>query len=106
MIAYNINLNTKSTRIANRVAFDVRENGRVKRTGNPYTGKIVTDENGQTVRIPGTCKAVQAVGWYIDEYHVAQVSANLTNYQVTPIHTFFDEVQKSCISRGVRITGS
>ena len=106
LIAYNINLNTKSTRIANRVAFDVRENGRVKRTGNPYTGKIVTDENGQTIRIPGTCKAVQAVGWYIDEYHVAQVSANLTNYQVTPIHTFFDEVQKSCISRGVRITGS
>ena len=106
LIAYNINLNTKSTRIANRVAFDVRENGRVKRIGNPYTGKIVTDENGQSVRLPGTCKAVQAVGWYIDEYNVAQVSANLTNYKITPIHTFFDEVQKSCLTRGVRITGS
>lgn len=106
LIAYNINLNTKSTRIANRVAFDVRENGRVKRIGNPYTGKIVTDENGQSVRQPGTCKAVQAVGWYIDEYKVAQVSANLTNYLITPIHTFFDEVQKSCLSRGIRITGS
>ena len=106
LIAYNINLNTKSTRIANRVAFDVRENGRVKRIGNPYTGKIVTDENGQSVRLPGTCKAVQAVGWYIDEYNVAQVSANLTNYRTTPIHTFFDEVQKSCLTRGVRITGS
>ena len=106
LIAYNINLNTKSTRIANRIAFDVRENGRVKRIGNPYTGKIVTDENGKTVREPGTCKAVQAVGWYIDEYNVAQVSANLTNYRITPIHTFFDEVQKSCIKRGVRITGS
>lgn len=106
LIAYNINLNTKSTRIANRIAFDVRENGRVKRTGNPYTGKIVKDENGQTIRIPGTCKAVQAVGWFIEEYDVAQVSANLTNFRITPIHTFFDEVQKSCISRGVRITGS
>ena len=106
LIAYNINLNTKSTRIANRVAFDVRENGRVKRIGNPYTGKIVTDENGQSVRLPGICKAVQAVGWYIDEYNVAQVSANLTNYRITPIHTFFDEVQKSCLTRGVRITGS
>ena len=106
LIAYNINLNTKSTRIANRVAFDVRENGRVKRIGNPYTGKIVTDENGQSVRQPGTCKAVQAVGWYIDEYKVAQVSANLTNYLITPIHTFFDEVQKSCLTRGIRITGS
>lgn len=106
LIAYNINLNTKSTRIANRVAFDVRETGRVKREGNPYTGKIVKDENGESVRIPGTCKAVQAVGWFIDEYDVAQVSANLTNFNITPIHTFFDEVQMSCIERGVRITGS
>jgi glutamate formiminotransferase/formiminotetrahydrofolate cyclodeaminase len=106
LIAYNINLNTKSTRIANRIAFDVRETGRVKREGNPYTGKIVTDANGDSVREPGTCKAVQAVGWFIDEYDVAQVSANLTNFSITPIHTFFDEVQKSCIDRGVRITGS
>jgi glutamate formiminotransferase/formiminotetrahydrofolate cyclodeaminase len=106
LIAYNINLNTKSTRIANRIAFDVRETGRVKREGNPYTGKIVRNENGEAVRIPGTCKAVQAVGWFIDEYDVAQVSANLTNFNVTPIHTFFEEVTKSATSRGVRITGS
>ena len=106
LIAYNINLNTKSTRIANRIAFDVRETGRVKREGNPYTGKIVTDANGESIREPGACKAVQAVGWFIDEYDVAQVSANLTNFNITPIHTFFDEVQKSCIDRGVRITGS
>ncbi len=106
LIAYNVNLNTKSTRIANRIAFDVRETGRVKREGNPYNGKIVKDENGESVRIPGACKAVQAVGWFIDEYDVAQVSANLTNFNITPIHIFFDEVQKSAISRGIRITGS
>ena len=106
LIAYNINLNTTSTRIANRIAFDVRETGRVVREGNPFTGKIKTDEHGEPVRIPGTCKAVQAVGWYIDEYKVAQVSANLTNFNITPIHTFFDAVQDSCIERGVRITGS
>ena len=106
LIAYNVNLNTKSTRIANRIAFDVREAGRVKRIGNPYTGKIATDENGETIRIPGTCKEVKAVGWYIDEYEVAQISANLTNYKVTPIHTFFDEVEKSATSRGTRVTGS
>jgi len=106
LIAYNINLNTTSTRIANRIAFDVRENGRVKREGNPYTGKIVKDENGETVRTPGTCKAVKAIGWYIDEYKVAQISANLMNYKITSIHRFFDEVEKSATSRGVRITGS
>lgn len=106
LIAYNINLNTKSTRIANRIAFDVRETGRVKREGNPYTGKVVRDEKGEAVRIPGSCKAVQAVGWFIEEYDVAQVSANLTNFNVTPIHTFFEEVTKSATNRGVRITGS
>ncbi len=106
LIAYNINLNTTSTRIANRIAFDVRETGRVVREGNPFTGKIKTDKHGEPVRIPGTCQAVQAVGWYIDEYKVAQVSANLTNFNITPIHTFFDAVQDSCVERGVRITGS
>lgn len=106
LIAYNVNLNTTSTRIANRIAFDVRETGRVHREGNPYNGKIVTDQNGNAVRIPGACKAVQAVGWFIDEYNVAQVSANLTNFKLTPLHIFFDEVQKSCMDRGVRITGS
>lgn len=106
LIAYNINLNTKSTRIANRIAFDVRENGRVLRTGNPYTGPVVTDENGEPVRVPGTCKKVQAVGWFIDEYDVAQVSANLIDHRITPIHTFFDACEKSATERGVRITGS
>lgn len=106
LIAYNINLNTTSTRIANRIAFDVREAGRVKRIGNPYNGKIATDEEGNSIRIPGTCKEVKAVGWFIEEYGVAQISANLTNYHVTPIHTFFDEVEKSAISRGTRVTGS
>lgn len=106
LIAYNVNLNSKSTRIANRIAFDVREAGRAKREGNPYTGEIVRDENGEAVRIPGTCKAVKAVGWYIEEYGVAQISANLTNYRITPIHIFFDEVCKSATERGVRVTGS
>ncbi|MCO4818356.1 MAG: glutamate formimidoyltransferase [Bacteroidetes bacterium] len=106
LIAYNVNLNTTSTRIANRIAFDVREAGRVKRTGNPYSGPIAKDEKGETIRIPGSCKEVKAVGWFIEEYGVAQISANLTNYHVTPVHTFFDEVEKSAISRGVRVTGS
>lgn len=106
LIAYNVNLNTTSTRIANRIAFDVREAGRVKRIGNPYVGEIVKDKNGEAVRIPGTCKAVKAVGWYIEEYGIAQISANLTDYKVTPIHVFFDEVVKSANERGVRVTGS
>jgi glutamate formiminotransferase / formiminotetrahydrofolate cyclodeaminase len=106
LIAYNVNLNTKSTRIANRIAFDVREAGRVKRIGNPYVGEIAKDENGEPIRIPGTCKEVKAVGWYIEEYEIAQISANLTNFNVTPVHVFFDEVEKSAVARGVRITGS
>lgn len=106
LIAYNVNLNTKSTRIANRIAFDVREAGRVKRKGNPYTGEIVRDETGKTVREPGKCKSVKAIGWFIEEYKVAQISANLTDYKVTAVHTFFDEVCKSADSRGVRVTGS
>jgi glutamate formiminotransferase/formiminotetrahydrofolate cyclodeaminase len=106
LIAYNINLNTKSTRIANRIAFDVREAGRVKRIGNPISGEIAMDENGEPIRIPGKCKEVKAIGWYIEEYGIAQISANLTNYSVTPIHVFFDEVNESAFSRGVRVTGS
>jgi glutamate formiminotransferase / formiminotetrahydrofolate cyclodeaminase len=106
LIAYNVNLNSTSTRIANRIAFDVREAGRVKRTGNPYNGPIAQDENGETIRIPGACKEVKAVGWFIEEYGVAQISANLTNYHVTPVHVFFDEVEKSAIARGIRVTGS
>lgn len=106
LIAYNVNLNTKSTRIANRIAFDVREAGRVLRKGNPYTGEIVKDENGEEVRIPGKCKEVKAIGWYIEEYGIAQISANLTNYNITPLHILFDEINSSAISRGVRVTGS
>lgn len=106
LIAYNVNLNTKSTRIANRIAFDVREAGRVKREGNPYSGKIVTDEQGEAVRIPGKLKSVKAIGWYIEEYNMAQISMNLTNYKITPLHVAFEETRKAADERGVRVTGS
>ncbi len=106
LIAFNINLNTKSTRLANRIAFDVREAGRVKREGNPISGKIVKDENGVDVRIPGTLKAVKAIGWYIEEYGMAQISMNLTNYKITSVHKAFDEVRAKGEERGIRITGS
>lgn len=106
LIAYNVNLNTKSTRIANRIAFDVREAGRVLRKGNPFTGELILDEAGQPLRQPGKCKDVKAIGWYIEEYGIAQISANLTNYRVTPLHVFFDEVCNSAFERGVRVTGS
>lgn len=106
LIAYNINLNTKSTRLANRIAFDVREAGRVKREGNPYSGKVMKDANGEDIRIPGTLKSVKAIGWYIEEYGMAQISMNLTNYKVTSIHQAFDEVCKKGEERGIRITGS
>ncbi len=106
LVAYNINLNTTSTRRANSIAFDVREAGRVKREGNPITGKIVLDENGNKVRIPGTLKKVKAIGWYIEEYGIAQISMNLTDITVTPVHIAFDEVVKSATKRGIRVTGS
>ncbi len=106
LIAYNVNLNTTSTRRANSVAFDVREAGRVKREGNPVTGKIVTDENGEPIRISGCLKKVRAIGWFIEEYGIAQISMNLTDITVTPIHVAFDEVCKSAESRGLRVTGS
>ena len=106
LIAYNVNLNTKSTRIANSIAFDVREAGRVKRIGHPVLGELVTDESGEAVRIPGTLKSVKAIGWYIEEYGVAQISMNLTNMNVTPLHIAFDEVNKKATERGVRVTGS
>ncbi len=106
LVAYNINLNTTSTRLANAIAFDVREAGRVKREGHPVLGEVVTDEKGEPVRIPGTLKAVKAVGWYIEEYGFAQISMNLTNINLTPVHTAFDEVVKAAQERGVRITGS
>jgi len=106
LIAYNINLNTKSVRLANSVAFDVREAGRVKRDGHPVTGKVVKDADGNDVRIPGTLKACKAIGWYIEEYGIAQISMNLTNYKITSVHKAFDEVCKSAESRGLRVTGS
>ena len=106
LIAYNINLNTTSTRRANAIAFDVREAGRVKREGDPITGKIVTDENGEPVRIPGTLKKTRAIGWYIEEYGVAQISMNLTDITVTPVHVAFDEVLERARERGIRATGS
>jgi glutamate formiminotransferase/formiminotetrahydrofolate cyclodeaminase len=106
LVAYNVNLNTTSTRRANAIAFDIREAGRPKREGNPVSGKIVRDAHGQPVMIPGTLKCVKAIGWYIKEFGIAQVSINLTNIGVTPLHIAFDEACKSAASRGVRVTGS
>ncbi|MFC1733705.1 glutamate formimidoyltransferase [candidate division KSB1 bacterium] len=106
LVAFNVNLNTTSTRRANSVAFDVRERGRVKREGDPITGKIVKDEKGDPVMIPGTLKEVKAIGWYIEEYGIAQISMNLTNISITPVHIAFDEVFNKSTERGIRVTGS
>jgi glutamate formiminotransferase/formiminotetrahydrofolate cyclodeaminase len=106
LVAFNVNLNTTSTRRANAVAFDVRETGRPKREGDPLTGKIVTDATGSPVMVPGSLKAVKAIGWYIEEYGLAQVSMNLTDLTVTPLHTAFDEVCRAAEARGMRVTGS
>lgn len=106
LVAFNINLNTTSTRRANAIAFDVRERGREKREGNPITGKVVRDAEGNPVMIPGSLKAVKAIGWYIPEYGFAQISMNLTNIGVTPVHVAFDEVCRKAGERGVRVTGS
>ena len=106
LVAVNYNLNTTSTRRANAIAFDVREKGRPMREGNPITGTIVKDENGNTVMIPGTLKACKAIGWFIEEYGIAQVSMNMTNLAVTPLHVAFDEVCRAAEARGVRVTGT
>lgn len=106
LVAYNVNLNTTSTRRANSVAFDVREAGRVKREKDPINGKIVNDANGNPVSIPGSLKSVKAIGWYIEEYGVCQISMNLTNINVTPLHIAFNEVCKKATERGIRVTGS
>lgn len=106
LIAVNFNLNTTSVRRANAIAFDVREKGRAKREGNPITGKIVKDENGRTVMIPGTLKGCKAIGWYIDEYGVAQVSMNITDINATPLHKAFEEVCRAASARGIRVTGT
>lgn len=104
LVAYNVNLNTKSVRRANSVAFDVREQGRVKT--DPATGKPILNAQGETERIPGTCKSVKAIGWYIEEYGIAQISMNLTNIRETPLHVAFDACCKSADARGLRVTGS
>lgn len=106
LIAYNVNLNSTSTRRANAIAFDIRERGRVKREGNPIIGKKVLDENGEPVLIPGKLKAVKGIGWYIEEYGIAQISYNLTNVSITPMHIAFDETCKAADRRGLRVTGS
>jgi len=106
LIAYNVNLNTTSTRRANSIAFDVREAGRVLREGDPINGKIITDENGRPKSVPGSLKSVKAIGWYIEEYGIAQISMNLTNIEVTPLHIAFDEVCNRAAARGMRVTGS
>ncbi|MCD6333568.1 MAG: glutamate formimidoyltransferase, partial [Bacteroidales bacterium] len=106
LVAYNINLNTTSVRRANSVAFDIREAGRVKREGDPVTGKIVRDKEGNPVKIPGTLKKVKAIGWYIEEYGIAQISINLTDITVTPVHIAFDETCQKARERGMRVTGS
>jgi glutamate formiminotransferase/formiminotetrahydrofolate cyclodeaminase len=106
LVAYNVNLNTTSTRRANAIAFDVREAGRVKREGDLVTGKIITDEQGKAVTIPGSLKAVKAIGWYIEEYGITQISMNLTNLEITPLHIAFEEVCKKAAERGIRVTGS
>ena len=106
LIAYNVNLNTTSTRRANSIAFDVREAGRVLREGDPINGKVITDEKGKPKSIPGSLKSVKAIGWFIEEYGVAQISMNLTNIEVTPLHIAFDEVCKKAAERGMRVTGS
>jgi len=106
LIAYNVNLNTTSVRRANSIAFDVREAGRVVREGDPVTGKIVNNENGEPLRIPGTLRKVRAIGWFIKEYGIAQISMNLTDITVTSMHQAFDEVVERARDRGIRVTGS
>ena len=106
LIAYNVNLNTTSTRRANAIAFDIREAGRIKREGNPITGKKILDANGEPERVPGKLKAVKGIGWFIDEYGIAQISYNLTNISITSMHEAFDESCKAALARGIRVTGS
>ena len=106
LIAYNVNLNTKAVRRAMSVAFDVRENGRIKTEDGMPSGKPVLDQNGEPVRVPGLLKHVKAIGWYVEEYGIAQVSMNLTNIEETPLHAVFDACNESATKRGLRVTGS
>jgi glutamate formiminotransferase/formiminotetrahydrofolate cyclodeaminase len=106
LVAYNVNLNTKAVRRATSVAFDVRENGRVKTDDGTPSGKPVLDANGEPVRVPGMLKHVKAIGWYVEEYGMAQVSMNLTNIEETPLHAAFDACNEAASKRGLRVTGS
>jgi glutamate formiminotransferase / formiminotetrahydrofolate cyclodeaminase len=106
LVAFNVNLNTTSVRRANAIAYDIREKGRPLREGGSADSKFVTDENGNQVMIPGSLKSVKAIGWFIKEYGVAQISMNLTNIAVTPVHVAFDEVCRKADARGIRVTGS
>ena len=105
LVAINYNLNTTSTRRANAIAFDVREKGRPMREGGKVTGKPMKDENGKPIMIPGTLKATKAIGWFIEDYGIAQVSMNITNISVSPVHVCFEEVCAKAAARGVRVTG-
>ena len=106
LVAYNVNLNTTSTRRANAIAFDIREAGRIKREGNTLTGKIVKDKEGNAIKIPGLFKSVKGIGWFIEEYGVAQISYNLTNINISPLHEVFDKTCERAQARGLRVTGS
>lgn len=106
LIAVNYNLNSTSTRRANAIAFDVREKGRPMREGGSPVGKVMKDENGKDIMIPGTLKGTKAIGWYIDEYGIAQVSMNITDIRTTPLHVAFDEVSRCAANRGLRVTGA
>jgi len=106
LVAYNINLNTTSTRRANAIAFDLREAGRIATENGKPNGKQLVEENGEPVRIPGKLKAVKGIGWYIEEYGIAQISYNLTNIAITSVHVAFDETVKTAAERGLRVTGS
>ncbi len=105
LVAINYNLNTTSTRRANAIAFDVREKGRPMREGGKPSGKPMKDENGKTIMIPGTLKGTKAIGWYIEDYGIAQVSMNITSIKVAPVHLCFDEVCRCAANRGIRVTG-
>ena len=106
LIAYNVNLNTTSVKRANSVAFDIREKGRIKREGDPINGKIVLDKKGEPTRTKGKCKSVKAIGWFIEEYGLAQISMNITNINHTSLHKAFEECRNSANKRGMRVTGS
>ena len=106
LVAYNVNLNTTSTRRANAVAFDIREAGRILREEGMPNGKVLKDENGEPLRQPGTLKSVKGIGWYIEEYGVAQLSLNLTNINICSVHKAFDEATEKAAARGIRVTGS